>query len=103
MLTIGKNLVVAGLALPKFTASVKHVSTPFQPIDMRKFTFSLLFLSAVWTWGLAQNVTVSGALLGNGSYPTLTAAFAALNGGSQAGTSITVSVLMTCPDQTRSR
>ena len=93
MLTIGKNLVVAGLVLPKFTTSVEHVSTPFQPIDMRKFTFSLLFFAALFTWGLAQNVTVSGALLGNGSYPTLTAAFAALNGGSQAGANITVALL----------
>jgi trimeric autotransporter adhesin len=41
----------------------------------------------------AQNVAVSGALVGNGSYPTLTAAFAALNGGAQTGATITVSIL----------
>jgi hypothetical protein len=41
----------------------------------------------------AQNVAVSGALVGNGSYPTLTAAFAALNSGAQGGATITVSIL----------
>ena len=40
----------------------------------------------------AQNVVVSGALAGNGSYATLRAAFAALNGGAQTGAIITVNI-----------
>ncbi len=41
----------------------------------------------------AQNVLVSGALVGNGLYPTVGAAFTAINGGSQTGASIIVALL----------
>ncbi|MFN8305987.1 MAG: hypothetical protein U0T79_04365 [Ferruginibacter sp.] len=40
----------------------------------------------------AQNVTVSGALVGNGSYATLAAAFTAINGGAQTGATITITI-----------
>jgi trimeric autotransporter adhesin len=40
----------------------------------------------------AQNVLVTGALAGNGSYPDLGAAFAAINGGAQTGATIVVSI-----------
>ncbi len=39
---------------------------------------------------LSQNVLVTGALVGNGSYPTLGAAFAAINGGAQTGATVIV-------------
>lgn len=38
----------------------------------------------------AQNVNVSGANVGNGSYATLGAAFTAINGGSQTGANISI-------------
>ena len=41
----------------------------------------------------AQNITVSGALSGNGSYPTLQAAFAALNAASQSGASVVIDIV----------
>ncbi|RYZ55751.1 MAG: hypothetical protein EOP49_02190, partial [Sphingobacteriales bacterium] len=41
----------------------------------------------------AQNVTVSGAANGDGSYPTVAAAFAALNGGTQTGSTIIMSIV----------
>lgn len=41
----------------------------------------------------AQNITVSGALSGNGSYATLQAAFAALNAGNQLGAAVVVDVV----------
>ncbi|HAO47324.1 MAG TPA: hypothetical protein DCQ97_10385, partial [Chitinophagaceae bacterium] len=40
----------------------------------------------------AQNVTVSGALVGNGSYATLAAAFTAINGGAQTGAAISITI-----------
>lgn len=52
-----------------------------------------MLLLAVGHLAWAQNVSVSGALVGNGSYATLTGAFAAINGGAQTGAAITVSVL----------
>ena len=40
----------------------------------------------------AQNVNVTGALFGNGTYPTLGAAFTAINSGVQTGSIITVAI-----------
>lgn len=61
-----------------------------------KKLFSLLAviaLTAIFTQTtLSQNVTVSGALVGNGSYATLTAAFTAINGGVQTGANILISI-----------
>jgi hypothetical protein len=62
-------------------------------IDMQRILVLLVCLLALCGGGQAQNVSVSGAIVGNGSYPTLTAAFAALNGGVQSGAAITVSIL----------
>jgi hypothetical protein len=59
---------------------------------MRKIILTFVLLALAWP-GLAQNVAVSGAVVGNGSYLTLTAAFAAINSGSQTGATITVSIL----------
>lgn len=41
----------------------------------------------------SQNVNVSGALVGNGSYPTLTSAFAAINGASQSNSNILITIV----------
>ncbi len=41
----------------------------------------------------AQNVNVAGAVVGNGSYLTLGAAFTAINGGAQGGANITISIV----------
>lgn len=41
----------------------------------------------------AQNVNVAGATSGNGTYPTLTAAFTAINGGIQPGAVITIAIV----------
>ena len=61
-------------------------------MDMRRSTlvFAFLFLLLL---AKAQNVTVSGAVIGNGSYPNLNSAFAAINAGAQTGASITVTVV----------
>jgi trimeric autotransporter adhesin len=40
----------------------------------------------------AQNVFVSGAIVGNGTYPTLGAAFTAINSGAQTGATIVVAI-----------
>jgi hypothetical protein len=62
-------------------------------LDMRKTISFILLLLLAPSWALAQNVSVSGALIGNGSYATLTDAFAAINSGAQSGATITVSIL----------
>ena len=41
----------------------------------------------------AQNVTVAGAVVGNGSYPTLGGAFSAINASAQTGANIVVSIV----------
>jgi hypothetical protein len=41
----------------------------------------------------AQNVSVAGAVLGNGSYPDLNSAFAAINGGAQTNANISVNIV----------
>ncbi len=58
------------------------------------FQLAILFLFVSTSAHLvSQNVTVSGALVGNGSYPTLGAAFTAINGGAQTGASINVNIV----------
>lgn len=52
-----------------------------------------LVVLCLFMLGRSQNVNVSGALVGNGSYATLGAAFAAINGGAQTGAAITVNIV----------
>ena len=66
---------------------------------LRTQLFSLCFFAtlvlSVFSFGAlsAQNVNVTGALVGNGTYATLGAAFTAINGGAQTGASIVVTVV----------
>ncbi len=62
---------------------------------MKKYTklLGLITLMHVFMGLNAQNINVSGALVGNGTYPTLGAAFTAINGGSQTGANIIVDVV----------
>jgi trimeric autotransporter adhesin len=59
----------------------------------RWYQLGLLFLLLASTNLLSQNVVVSGASVGSGSYPTLGAAFAAINGGSQTSASILINIV----------
>lgn len=52
-----------------------------------------LFIFVFSTTAFAQNVTVAGALVGNGSYATLAAAFTAINGGAQAAANISITIV----------
>ena len=53
-----------------------------------------VFMSGIFQFQLnAQNVNVSGALVGNGTYVDLNSAFAAINSGLQTGASISVSIV----------
>ena len=61
---------------------------------MHRILILLSILLTAYLWGTAQNVSVSGALVGNGSYPTLTDAFAAINGGAQTGAQIDIGILL---------
>jgi len=56
------------------------------------FTISLCFLMSSMSVN-AQNVNVTGAILGNGTYPTLKAAFDAINGTSQILATISVDIV----------
>lgn len=58
----------------------------------------LLTCTALFSSG--QNVTVSGALSGNGSYADLGSAFSAINGASQTGASILVNILANTTEAT---
>jgi len=53
----------------------------------------VLFISVLSLSNQAQNVTVSGALVGNGTYPDLNSAFTAINSGAQTAANITVAIL----------
>lgn len=64
---------------------------------MRKIIYHLLLTLTfvgilAFNYADAQNVTVSGALVGNGSYATLGAAFTAINGGAQTGATISITI-----------
>jgi len=64
---------------------------------MKKFFFCLILLGLALLSNFqnlnAQNVNVSGAIVGNGTYLDLGSAFTAINSGGQAGASIIVSVV----------
>lgn len=66
----------------------------------KRFGFRLVPVALILTTILcftiktnAQNVVVAGALVGNGSYPTLADGFNAINGGAQTGATILVSIV----------
>jgi trimeric autotransporter adhesin len=60
---------------------------------MKKITLQLAVAFTLITGSVyAQNVNVTGAVAGNGTYPTLGSAFAAINAGSQTGANIVVSI-----------
>lgn len=61
-------------------------------INTKKF-FAIVLCLILSNIAFAQNVTVSGALAGNGSYPDLNSAFAAINGGAQTNATITVDLV----------
>src|SRR5690349_1935569 len=66
------------------------LSTPFLKKGWLK---SALFGAALVLAGTVNaQVSVSGALVGNGTYTTLGAAFTAINGGAQTGATITVNI-----------
>jgi len=60
-------------------------------ISASKFVVAVLFMIGLSS-ALKAQVTVSGALVGNGTTPTLAAAFSAINGGAQTGATISISV-----------
>jgi trimeric autotransporter adhesin len=61
---------------------------------MKKFTLQITLALLLFAGALhAQNVNVSGAVVGNGSYPTLGGAFSAINAGSQTGANILLSIV----------
>lgn len=61
-------------------------------IKRKKMVVAFLMLLS-FSKNYAQNVNVSGALVGNGSYATLGAAFTAINGGAQTGANIVVNIV----------
>jgi hypothetical protein len=84
---------------------MKHLILPCPAIVSRHpgkkiFSFFLCLLVSAFTAVRSQNVLVSGAVTGNGSYPDLTSAFTAINSGSQSGASITVSVVASYTEPT---
>lgn len=60
---------------------------------MARRIISILSFLAIVCIGDAQNVLVSGAVVGNGSYPTLAAAFAAINSGAQTNAVIHLDII----------
>ena len=74
------------------TAVVTHRIAAVLSIKCHIKAFFILLLALMSTSGWGQNVTVAGALAGNGSYPTLAAAFTAINGGAQTNANITITI-----------
>ena len=67
-------------------------SSQIQP--MKKITLQLATAFVLFTGSMyAQNVNVTGAITGNGSYATLGSAFTAINAGAQTGANIVVSIV----------
>ena len=60
---------------------------------MKKVYLLTISFIAISTSIFSQNVNVSGALIGNGTYATLGAAFTAINGGAQTGATILVDIV----------
>ncbi len=57
------------------------------------FTIIIVFSLTTFNHSFSQNVSVSGAVSGNGSYPTLAAAFNALNGGAQTNAIVNILII----------
>lgn len=55
--------------------------------------FAAAFFCLLGQLAFAQNVSVTGAVVGNGLYPDLTSAFTAINGGTQTGATIVVAIV----------
>ncbi len=64
----------------------------FKTLNAFRLMFSFFFVIFSITCLTGQNVSVSGAVSGNGSYPNLAAAFATINASVQTGATITVSI-----------
>jgi hypothetical protein len=60
---------------------------------MRKIYMLLCAVVFFVTGSVAQNITVSGAVVGNGTYATLADAFTAINGGAQTAAAINISIV----------
>jgi hypothetical protein len=60
---------------------------------MKKIYLLVISLIAISTSIFSQNVNVTGALVGNGTYPDLGSAFTAINGGAQTGATILVDIV----------
>ncbi len=60
---------------------------------MKKIYLLAISFIAISTSIFSQNVNVSGALVGNGTYPDLGSAFTAINGGAQTGATILVDIV----------
>lgn len=69
---------------------MKKMTKPIQKAKL--IVFSLMLFLLLSTSTLLAQVTVSGALVGNGSYTTLNAATAAINAGVQTGANIVISI-----------
>ena len=54
--------------------------------------FAILLFCFAFNYANAQNVNVAGAISGNGTFATLSAAFNAINGGFQGGTNINITI-----------
>lgn len=66
--------------------------TSLSVLVLKRF-IALLFFVGLPLMTVAQNVTVAGALVGNGTYPELNSAFTAINSGAQTGSTIVISIV----------
>ncbi|MCC6370491.1 MAG: T9SS type A sorting domain-containing protein [Bacteroidia bacterium] len=70
-----------------------NYNNSFKP-GKKLFVSFLLFLAGLVPMSIqAQNVSVSGALTGNGSYADVASAFSAINAGAQTGATISIQIL----------
>ncbi len=74
-------------------AGLKYIIMKKTTLHYAKKILTIFFCLLISNSYLAQNITVSGALVGNGSYPDLNSAFTAINGGAQTGATINISVV----------
>ncbi len=74
-------------------AGLKYIIMKKTTLHYVKKILTIFFGLLISNYYLAQNITVSGALVGNGSYPDLNSAFTAINGGAQTGATINISIV----------
>jgi hypothetical protein len=72
---------------------LKHTPTLMKSTSTHHFLIAIVISCFISITAYSQNVSVSGAVIGNGSYPDLGAAFTAINSGAQTGSTIVVSIL----------